>query len=78
MAFVPRAAEQPHISRMTKTWLLLPALPLLPLLLIQRLLRRRGAGRWDGPGGGPPPWGVREPRRPSPSPPTAAAALTLT
>ncbi|MBT2395334.1 hypothetical protein [Streptomyces sp. ISL-100] len=64
---------------MNKNWLLLalPLLPLLPLLLIFRLLRRRTAGTWNGPDGGPPPSGVREPRRPKPSPPAVAEALPM-
>ncbi|MCQ4044704.1 hypothetical protein ACFOSC_17830 [Streptantibioticus rubrisoli] len=64
------------MTRSRSPWLLL-FLPVLPLLLLARLLARRRArpGLRNGPGG-PPPAGVREPRRPKPSPP--AAALTLT
>lgn len=65
---------RPMKRPLKKPWLLL-ALPLLPLILLFGLLLRRRADGRGGPGGGPPPSGVREPRRPKPSPPSAALAL---
>ncbi|MBO0516886.1 hypothetical protein [Streptomyces beijiangensis] len=60
---------------MKKPWILL-ALPLLPLLLLLRLLLRRRTGG-PRPRSGPPPAGVREPRRPSPVLPGGAVAAPL-
>ncbi|MEU7042634.1 hypothetical protein AB0A77_16440 [Streptomyces varsoviensis] len=61
---------------MKNPWLLL-ALPLLPFLFLFRLLRRRRSALPGGRGpGGPPGAGVREPRRPLPSPPAAAVGLS--
>ncbi|MEU1625283.1 hypothetical protein ABZ746_08100 [Streptomyces sp. NPDC020096] len=56
---------------------MLLVLPVLPLLVLARLLARRRArlGLGGGPGG-PPPAGVREPRRPKPSPPGVVLALS--
>ncbi|WP_326649672.1 MULTISPECIES: hypothetical protein [unclassified Streptomyces] len=71
MAHTASAADREVMKR---SWLLL-ALPVLPLILISGLLLRRRAEGRGGPGGGPPSAGVREPRRPKPSPPAAAVAL---
>ncbi|MDF3288392.1 hypothetical protein [Streptomyces silvisoli] len=64
------------MTRTRRPWLLL-FLPVFPLLALARLLARRRArpGLRGGPGG-PPPAGVREPRRPRPSPPAAVIALS--
>jgi hypothetical protein len=63
------------MNRVRRAWWVL-LLPLVPVaLLVRALLNRRRATLGGWPGAGPPPAGVREPRRPRPSPSAASMAI---